>query len=422
MPICKNCGTENDKGSLFCEECGAKLVPEDKPSEAKLVVKETEIRLTEKKSTGVAYLLWFIGGLLGIHRFYLGHIGMGVLYIFTGGLFLIGVFIDLFRIPSMVKAKNNEIMAQEATQMSAAVPSVAAAAPARENKAEAEIQIKKQTQETVEESQLKHKKTKVGLIIGIPLGVVILVAVILLLILQPWKKPSTITGGLTVTNLSAKAQLPDKIVLNGGTATLDVLGYSKNSKYFAFGERGEGEDPIDISYQGFGNFWLVDVSKDDFVKELTSSVHYTETKSVLPSEVDELRNLFAKRVSKYGVSGNLFGEKLKMIVHERSQTYEKVELLSKSGKTYELIMSKDFNRDEFPIKGRFELSLTDKTLGKKVWLQRVGKYFKGRQGYYIHSAYIDPTNTYIVVVTLKIHYGFEGVKEPHFMVNTGRLP
>lgn len=282
-----------------------------------------------------------------------------------------------------------------------------------------------QTQESIKDLPQKRKKSRLGLIIGIPLGGVILAAMVLLLIFQPWKKSSELTstdGDSTFTDLLVKAPLPDDIILNGGTATLDVLGWSDNSKYFAFGEKGEGADPLDIAHQGFGNFWLVDVANDDFVKGLTSSIHYTETKSVLPSEVDELQNQFAKKVSKYGVSGNLLGERLEVIVHERSQTYEKVELRSQTGKTYELIMSKDFNRGEFPIKGRFELSLTDKTSGKKVWLQRAGKYFTGRQGYYIHSAYIDPTNTYIALVTLKIHYGFEGVKEPHFMINTGRLP
>ena len=52
---------------------------------------------TEKK-TGkrqfVALLLCFFLGLLGIHRFYLGYTFMGVLYLFTAGLFGIGWLID----------------------------------------------------------------------------------------------------------------------------------------------------------------------------------------------------------------------------------------------------------------------------------------------------------------------------------------
>ena len=46
------------------------------------------------KSLVVAVLLWFFLGLLGIHRFYLGHIGMGILYLLTAGLCGIGWLID----------------------------------------------------------------------------------------------------------------------------------------------------------------------------------------------------------------------------------------------------------------------------------------------------------------------------------------
>jgi hypothetical protein len=52
-----------------------------------------------RKTTGklqiVAFLLCLFLGLLGSHRFYLGYTGMGVLYIFTLGLFGIGWLIDL---------------------------------------------------------------------------------------------------------------------------------------------------------------------------------------------------------------------------------------------------------------------------------------------------------------------------------------
>ncbi|MBP8993358.1 MAG: TM2 domain-containing protein [Bacteroidales bacterium] len=47
------------------------------------------------KSFLVTVLLWaFLGG-LGIHRFYLGHIGMGILYLLTGALCGIGWIIDI---------------------------------------------------------------------------------------------------------------------------------------------------------------------------------------------------------------------------------------------------------------------------------------------------------------------------------------
>jgi TM2 domain-containing membrane protein YozV len=37
-----------------------------------------------KKSAGVAYVLWFFLGTLGIHKFYLGRAGVGVVYLLLG--------------------------------------------------------------------------------------------------------------------------------------------------------------------------------------------------------------------------------------------------------------------------------------------------------------------------------------------------
>lgn len=50
------------------------------------------------KSKWVALLLCFFLGVLGAHKFYEGKIGMGVLYIFTGGLLGIGVIVDFVRL------------------------------------------------------------------------------------------------------------------------------------------------------------------------------------------------------------------------------------------------------------------------------------------------------------------------------------
>ncbi|MHC4786927.1 MAG: NINE protein [Planctomycetota bacterium] len=60
------------------------------------------------KSTVVTYLLWFLGGfgVLGLHRFYLGRWVSGVIWLLTGGVFVIGAVIDLFVIPEMVRVEN----------------------------------------------------------------------------------------------------------------------------------------------------------------------------------------------------------------------------------------------------------------------------------------------------------------------------
>ena len=60
----------------------------------------------KEKELWVAYALWFFCGLWGIHKFYLGKIGMGIIYILTCGFFFIGWFIDLFTLPSQVERYN----------------------------------------------------------------------------------------------------------------------------------------------------------------------------------------------------------------------------------------------------------------------------------------------------------------------------
>ena len=46
------------------------------------------------KNKWIALLLCFFFGVLGVHKFYEGKILLGIVYIFTGGLFGIGVLID----------------------------------------------------------------------------------------------------------------------------------------------------------------------------------------------------------------------------------------------------------------------------------------------------------------------------------------
>ena len=59
-------------------------------------------------STGLGYGLWCAGllGACGIHRFYLGKVGTGVLWLLTLGLLGIGQLVDLFRMKSLVRDAN----------------------------------------------------------------------------------------------------------------------------------------------------------------------------------------------------------------------------------------------------------------------------------------------------------------------------
>lgn len=78
--------------------------------------------MSNKKSVGVAYLLWFFLGLVGGHNFYCGRIGCGVaqlLITLFGGLItfgfaifitLIWAIIDAFLIPGWIR-NHNEMLA-----------------------------------------------------------------------------------------------------------------------------------------------------------------------------------------------------------------------------------------------------------------------------------------------------------------------
>ena len=65
--------------------------------------------MVSHKEKGTAYVLLIIPsffGIAGLHRFYLGQIGMGLLYLFTFGFIGIGLVIDLFTLSGMVDKYN----------------------------------------------------------------------------------------------------------------------------------------------------------------------------------------------------------------------------------------------------------------------------------------------------------------------------
>jgi restriction system protein len=54
--------------------------------------------ITSDKKKKTALLLCAFGGLFGLHHFYVGRMGRGLLYLCTAGLFLIGWIADLISI------------------------------------------------------------------------------------------------------------------------------------------------------------------------------------------------------------------------------------------------------------------------------------------------------------------------------------
>lgn len=119
--FCQNCGDPLEPNSKFCEKCGT---PVEQPSQQRQVYTQQQPVYTQPppvyaqqrpnynqpyvpanasnqnlavspKSQGILIILWFFGGLLGLHYFYAGRIGMGLLYFFTAGLFGIGWIVDI---------------------------------------------------------------------------------------------------------------------------------------------------------------------------------------------------------------------------------------------------------------------------------------------------------------------------------------
>lgn len=69
------------------------------------IFKEMSTRM--RKDKAIAYiLLIFIGGFIGLHRFYLGKVGTGILFLLTFGLFGFGWIYDLFTLGRQVDNYN----------------------------------------------------------------------------------------------------------------------------------------------------------------------------------------------------------------------------------------------------------------------------------------------------------------------------
>ena len=64
----------------------------------KKLVKSTKKEPVSGNEKTVALVLLLLVGVLGIHKFYLGQIGAGILYLLTGGLCGIGLIIDLVKL------------------------------------------------------------------------------------------------------------------------------------------------------------------------------------------------------------------------------------------------------------------------------------------------------------------------------------
>ncbi|MEE0865645.1 MAG: TM2 domain-containing protein [Clostridia bacterium] len=100
--FCKFCGEKIPEDAVICTHCG-RQVEQLKNEQPQVVINNsntntnTNINRTgygKAKNKWVALLLCIFLGFLGAHKFYEEKAGMGVVYLFTMGLFGIGVIID----------------------------------------------------------------------------------------------------------------------------------------------------------------------------------------------------------------------------------------------------------------------------------------------------------------------------------------
>ena len=85
---CGYCGRVLPERSGCCPGCGRAAPSLQEPDEW----------AAREKKRRTALLLCFFLGIFGAHKFYEEKLGMGALYLLTGGLLLVGVVVDLVRL------------------------------------------------------------------------------------------------------------------------------------------------------------------------------------------------------------------------------------------------------------------------------------------------------------------------------------
>ena len=104
--FCKHCGATIPEDAVICTVCGRQVEAiASMAAQPNIVINNTNTNsnvntnvnggfMGRARNKWVALLLcWFLG-FFGAHKFYEGKTGMGILYLFTGGLFGIGWLID----------------------------------------------------------------------------------------------------------------------------------------------------------------------------------------------------------------------------------------------------------------------------------------------------------------------------------------
>lgn len=92
--VCPKCGDRMPEDAFYCLNYGATFseFTEDFPH----VQNRGKYQMGTWKNKWVALVLCSFLGWIGVHKYYEGKIGMGILYTLTLGLFFIGWIVDIF--------------------------------------------------------------------------------------------------------------------------------------------------------------------------------------------------------------------------------------------------------------------------------------------------------------------------------------
>ena len=104
--FCSHCGGRIPAAAVICTLCGCQVEQIKQADQPNIVINNANTNTNASmnanaamfgvrmKNKWVAFLLCLFLGYIGAHKFYEGKAGMGILYLFTCGLFGIGWFID----------------------------------------------------------------------------------------------------------------------------------------------------------------------------------------------------------------------------------------------------------------------------------------------------------------------------------------
>ena len=116
--FCKKCGKQIEESQRYCQYCGydntissTNQRAEDRqsyqqPQQPNVVVNNYagpqygSWHTPSPKDKTITLVLAILLGIIGVHRFYVGKVGTGILYFLSGGLLGIGWIVDIVKIAS----------------------------------------------------------------------------------------------------------------------------------------------------------------------------------------------------------------------------------------------------------------------------------------------------------------------------------